>query len=269
LIPEMQAHAGAQGRRRRSGSAAAYVLLLLALAAGQALAEPSSPTPTAAVYDFTEPVTWEGRLVGRRAADAVFLALTEEGQWAQADRVTLQRMCEREGIGPPFGVGHLQMLGERLSAPLAVTGLVEVFEVNPTRGAVQATLLVELVEAIGGASLTSVRGVSSARRSEEEVEPLAVVADRALAEAAGDVARALTGFGRVVASVVMPLPDGRVVLEGPEKPPLSPGDKLLVMRGERALGVLQVATVQHTVIHATPLSGEGFAAGDRALLVAR
>jgi len=229
---------------------------------------PELPVPRAAVFDFTEPAEWPGRLIGRRAADAVFAALRESVRWRTVDRAAVLLACADEGLVPPFAVGHLQMLGERLGAPLAVAGLVQVCEVNAERRSAQVTLIAELVETLGGSSLASVRGVASAR-AEDEPLALAQVVDRALAEAAGDLVRALTNFEPAGGQVVTTLPDGRVVLDVPAEPEVRPGDTLLVLRGGEAAGALKVESVNLTVVHARPLAGEEFRGGERAVLVAR
>ncbi len=188
------------------------------------------------------------------------------------DRRVVMAACAEEALAPPFGVGHLQMLGERMRVPLAVTGLVRVCEVNPRRRAAQVTLVAELVETLGGNRLASARGVASARAEPGEVMSLGQLVDRALSEAAADVVRSLTDFDPAGGLVVATLPDGRVVLDAPEKPGLRTGDALLVYReAERGelVGVLQVQTVHLTVVHATPLAGEDFRHGDRAVLAAR
>lgn len=242
-----------------------------AAAAWCATDEPPPFVPRVAIFDFTDPSAWTGRMVGIRAADATFAALRATHRWELIDRSLVLHACRSEGLTPPFAVGHVQMIGERLQAPLAVTGLVEVCRVNPERRTAQVTVVAELIETLGGNSLASVRGVASARVGEEP-EALAQIVDRALMEAAGDLARALTGFDPAGAQVVMTLPDGRVVLDVPEGVGLRPGDVLLVCRGRErcdVVGALRVQTVNLTVVHARPLAGDDFEGGDRAILVAR
>ncbi len=241
---------------------------LVAVACGCGADEPVVSAPRVAVFDFTEPAERPGRLVGRRAADAVFAALGEVGWWQRVDRAAVLLACADEGLAPPFGVGYLQMLGERLRAPLAIVGLVQACRVNAAGRTAQVTLIAELVETLGGNSLASVRGVASAR-AENEPLALAQVVDRALTEAAGDLVRALTNFEPTGGQVVTVLPDGRVVLDVPEKPGVRPGDTLLVLRRGEAVGALKVETVHLTVTHAQTLTGEEFRGGDRAVLVAR
>ncbi|MEA3403236.1 MAG: hypothetical protein U9R79_18480 [Armatimonadota bacterium] len=260
---------GRQCRPRPWLRAAAAVVLagLCALA----WADDDVRRPRAAVYDFTDSGDWPGRLVGRRAADAVHAELAEAAPWELVDRGLVLRLCESEGLQPPFGVGYLQMLGERSRSPLAVTGLVRTCTVNERRGVAQVTVLAELIETIGGSSLASVRGVASARRKPGEVAAIGQVVDRALGEAAGDIVRSLTRFDPTQAPVVTVLPDGRVVIDGPEEPALRPGDVLLLYRGENgsAVGAVRVESVSLTVVHARPLTGYEPQAGDRGVLVAR
>ena len=251
-----------------------YVLALaaLGLASVSTADDAAGPyVPTVAVFPLTDPDEQPHRMVGRRACDAIHAALQAEGPWELADPAWLLRLSEAEGLLPPLAVGHLQMIGQRMRAPLAIGGLVESCVLNPERGVAQVTLAIELVETLGGSSLASARGVASAQR--EQGEPLDLALDRALSEAAADAARHLTAFDTASAVVVSTLPDGRVVMDGPLEPRIKPGTKLLVLRGgemtPQVIGAVQVKTSSLTVLHAEPLSGEGFFQGDRAVVVAR
>ncbi len=210
-------------------------------------------------------------MIGRRAGDAIYAALRPEGPWELVDPAWLLRLCEAEGLRPPLAVGHLQMIGQRMRAPLAIGGLVETCALNAERGVAQITLTIELVETLGGSSLASARGVASAQR--EQGEALEQALDRALTEAATDAVRRLTAFDAASAVVVSTLPDGRVILDGPIEPRIKPATKLLILRGGQAgpqvIGAVEVKTSSLSVLHAQPLSGEGFFQGDRAVVVAR
>ena len=258
--------------RALCGGAVAVALVLLALG-GAAFAqdEPQLPIPRVAVFPFMSPTDGPDRMIGRRAADATWLALRERGPWELVDPSWLLRLCETEDARAPFAVGYLQMLGHRAGAPLAVTGSVETLRVNVDRGVAQVTVGVELVETLGGTRLASARGVASATRAEGEVLGQAI--DRALMEAGADVALALTSFDLLSAVVVATLPDGRVMMDGPRDPRIRPGTKLLVYRAGRAgpevLGAVEVETSRVTVLHTKPLAGEDFRQGDRAVVVAR
>ena len=254
---------------RLAGLLTAIGALALAAFAAHAQAGAEVPRPRAAVFDFTDPAGWPGRLVGWRAAEAVHAALAEAGRWGLADRAVVVKACADEDLEPPYGVGYLQMLGARLGTPLAVTGLVEVCEVNPRRRAAQVTLVAELVETGEGASLRSVRGVAAAQAAHGEAVTLDELVDRALAQAAADVAQALANFEPAEGRIVTTLPDGRVVLDAPERPGMRPGDVLLVFAGERSAGLLRVQSMTLTVVHARVVSGERFHGGQRAVLVAR
>ena len=185
--------AGAPRHRPRSTGSALRLpgilvaLVALALSGGPACAQSGAqgPRPRASVFDFTEPAGWPARLVGWRAAEALHAALTEADRWDLADRAVIVKACAEQGLEPPLGVGYLQMLWDRLGTPLAVTGLVEVCEVNPVRRVAQVTLVAELAETGGGASLRSVRGVAAAPAARDEVVALDQLVDRALAQAAG------------------------------------------------------------------------------------
>lgn len=243
-------------------------LTVMVAAAALADDEPPVPVPRVAVYDFTDRTDCAGRLAGRRAADAVACALGDAGRWEVVDRGRLLRECGREQLRPPLGVGYLQMLGDRLGAPLALTGRVEVCALNRRRGAAQVTLVAELLETLGGGSLASVRGVASARRTEEPAA-LGEILDRALVGAAAEVVSALSRFEPTSAPVTTVLPDGRAMLDGPEEPPLRAGDEMVVYTGEKPVAVIAVESVRLTVVHARTMAGEVPRMGGRAVLVNR
>ncbi len=249
------------------------ILLALALCAGASLAADEAPelVPRAAVFPFTAPLDIPDRMIGRRAGAAVHEALAAQAPWRMVEQGWLLRLCEQEDARAPFAVGYLQMLGQRMDAPLAVAGMVDECELNRERGVAQVTIVVELVETVGGASLASERGVASATR--EEGETLGQALDRALSEAAGNAARKLTSFDSLEAVIVTTLPDGRVVLDGPREPRIKPGAKVLVLQGDpetpQAVGTLEVRSSDLTVLHAKPLSGDDFRQGQKAVVVTR
>jgi hypothetical protein len=249
--------------------ALAIATLIALTAATGALAADEAPqlTPRAAVFPFADPVEQPDRMIGRRASDAAWAALTEQAPWELVDPTWLLRLCEAENARAPFAVGYLQMLGQRASAPLAVTGSIEECAINFKRGVAQVTVGMHLVETLGGVKLASGRGVASAKREDGEVLGQAI--DRALIEACGDASRELTSFDPLTAVVVTALPDGRVMMDGPREPRIKPGAKMLVFRGDELIGAVEVKTSRVTVLHAQPISGEDFVQGDRAVFVAR
>lgn len=253
--------------RTTSRALLAALALVAAIPAVSAQPERATPAPRVAVFPFTAPGELTQRMVGRRASAAAHAALAQSGPWEIVEPAWLLRLCEAENARAPFAVGYLQMLGQRARAPLAITGSVENCQVNPDRGTAQVTVAIDLVETLNGARLASSRGVASAKRADAEVLGQAV--DRALTEAAADAVREITSFDPLAAMVVTTLPDGRVMLDGPQEPRIKPGAKLLVFRNSEPVGSLEVKTSKLTVLHARPLAGEDFRQGDRAVVVAR
>lgn len=259
------------GRSCRLGSAAVIALICLGATGLASADDPGAIVPRVAVFEFAEPDESSNRMVGRRAADATWLALHSEGVWELVESEWLRRTCEEAQASPPFGLGYLQMLGDRVRAALAIAGQVQVCELDVERGTAQVTLTAELIETLGGESLAAYRGVASSRR--EPGEMLDHALDRALTEAAANLARSFASFHPAAAIVLATLPDGRVMLDGPAEPAVQPGAKLLVYRASRAgtvvSGSLEVKTSQLSVLHAVQLSGEKPVQGDRAVVVAR
>ena len=159
-----------------------------------------------------------------------FAEAREAGQWQLIERPDLMRQCASEDVRAPFGIGYLQMFGRRLNAPLAVCGLVQNLVVNETRGSAQVTLVGELIETIDGNSLASVRAVGSASRDGDETVALDKIIDRALVEATGDLALALSAFDAWHTTVVTGLSPTSAMLNTPADTDVQPGTKLLVFR---------------------------------------
>lgn len=224
-------------------STLAWPVALLCLCGGAQSAD--LPAVRVAVYDFAEPGDYGGHLVGRRAAEAVQVALAATGAWELVDRGALLRACAAEGAEAPFGVGYLQMFGRRLDASLALAGLTETCAVNPGQGTAQVTLVAELIEAIGGEGLGLFRGVGSSSRGAEEAVTLDEVLDRALTEAAGNLVVHLTSFNAWSTTVTARMGEDQVLMQPRAEPQVALGEKAIVCRrGPEAWTLVAVVEVQ-------------------------
>ncbi len=254
-------------------------LTLMLVAAGAASGAHAqtvdAPEIYAAVYDFAEPSGFAGRMIGLRAAEALQSALAEAGQWQLIERPALMRQCASEDVRAPFGIGYLQMFGRRLNAPLAVCGLVQNLVVNETRGSAQVTLVGELIETIDGNSLASVRAVGSASRDGDEAVAFDEIIDRALVEATGDLALALSAFDAWGTTVVTGLSPTSAILNTPADTDVQPGTKLLVFRpaggGWSIVAAAQLLRGDKNTMRVKVLTqaAEALKAGDVAVAVAR
>jgi len=252
------------------------VWMLTALAAVSSCYGQQQPTPTvrAAVYDFTEPRQYEGHIVGRRAAEAVYALMADKGRWEMVARPLLLRLCEAEGAFAPYGIGYVQMFGDRLDAPLAVCGLVQNCIVNPERGSAQVTLVGELIETLEGNSLQSTTTVGSSERGAGEAVALDEVVDRALVQAAEDLVAAMCNFEPLTTLVMAEVTATKVLLDAGTKAGLRPGAKMLAYRrdgdGWKVVGALQVESATEDMAHAmVTTEAEAIRPNDRAVLVAR
>ena len=241
----------------------AHWLLVAVCAAGwctqAAVAQPDqTPTVRVAVYDFTEPDDYEGHLVGRRAAEGTQVALAAAGLWDLVERPVLLHECAAENLTAPFGVGYLQMLGRKLNASLAVTGLVQTCAVNPDRGTAQVTLKCELIEAIGGEGLGWFSGVGSAKRGDGEAATVEEIVDRALIEAAGNVAASLMSMNQWATSVMARMDNGQLMMQPVAEPRIAAGEKAIVCRlapdGWRLIAVIEVQRADDTSVRARVVS---------------
>ncbi len=260
----------------RTVSAWLTVMLVAAGGATGAQAQTAdAPEVYAAVYDFAEPSGYGGRMIGLRAAEALHSALAEAGPWRLIKRPDLLRQCASEDVRAPFGVGYLQMFGRRLNAPLAVCGLVQNLVVNATRGSAQVTLVGELIETSDGNSLASVRAVGSALRDGDATVALDELIARALVEATGDLALALSAFDAWTTTVVTGLSPTSAMLNTPADTDVQPGTKLLVFRpaggGWSIVAAAQALRGDKNTIRVKILTeaAEALKPGDVAVAVAR
>lgn len=253
----------------------AVILIAVGAASSVHAQTVDAPKVYAAVYDFAEPSGYGGRMIGLRAGEALHSALADGGPWQLIKRPDLIRQCAAENVRAPFGVGYLQMFGRRLNAPLAVCGLVQNLVVNETRGSAQVTLVGELIETIDGNSLASVRAVGSASRDGDEAVALDEIIDRALVEATGDLALALSAFDAWSTTVVTGLSPTSAILNTPADTDVQPGTKLLVFRpaggGWSIVAAAQVLRGDKNTIRVKILTqaAEALKTGDVAVAVAR
>jgi len=250
-------------------------VLAALVAAGVCYAQrPAEPIVQVAVYDFIEPGGYAGHMIGRRAAEALYGLMLAQRRWEVVDREVLLRQCAAEHVAPPYAVGYLQMFGHRLDAPLALCGAVQNCIVNPQRGSAQVTLVGELTETMDGNSLQSITTVGSYVRGRGETIPLDEVVDRALTQAAEDLAAAFCNFDPVTAPVMADVAERKLLLDAGTKAGLTPRAKMLAYRqaanGWSLIAVLQVESLTEDIAHARVVAQkEDVRPNDRAVLIAR
>ncbi|MCD6361596.1 MAG: hypothetical protein J7M38_12135, partial [Armatimonadetes bacterium] len=123
----------------------------------------------------------------------------------------------------------------------------------------QVTLVCELIEAIGGESLGSFKAVGSSARGRDEVVTLEEIVDRALIEAAGNMAEKLTSFNAWSTTVMARLAEDQVMLQPLEDVEIEVPEKAIVCRrtpeGWRLIAVVEVRQANANSIHARVVSG--------------
>lgn len=198
-------------------------IVLLFLPALPALAQDAYQPPVA-VLDFNDMSAYSGHLLGRRAADSVFLALKDGGGWTLIERRTVRQECHKLELEPPFAVGHLQQVAHLVGAHLAVSGLVKSCTVTAARASV--VLVVEVVDLPSGeiASRASCEGSAPAKPD----QPIDLMVDRALAAAAANGAQRLGDFPRVMAAVALGAGGDALTLNAGSQTGVTAGLKLLV-----------------------------------------
>jgi hypothetical protein len=160
--------------------------------------------PGAAVLVFNNLSTYSGYLLGRRAADQLALDLGATGQWRVVDRARTDEACQQRELRPPYAVAYMQAVGHALGTEVIFTGTVQKVEIDPVRGGVKVTILVEAFDQISGQSILATLASGEARANEEQAVPTDIVVNYALARACNEAAKAAEPVNTISGAVADP-----------------------------------------------------------------
>jgi hypothetical protein len=229
--------------------------------------------PRIAVLELHNHSDYQGHMMGRRAAEALQIALESIGRWELIERAQVRQQCREMDLQPPFAVGYQQALAHRLGADMTITGFIEQVRISPGDGTVIIRLALDIVDRICGQSVASLQTQGSARRVETNPRPTDAIVSMALAATcrqAADIAGTVPVYSAVVADVSA----GTVSLGSVQPTPAIIGDRLLLYRrttepvGHRLVGVLMVKAVQRERVQAAVMGKAGdLYTGDTAVCV--
>lgn len=252
-----------------------WVLFTSALSVGMAVARGDDVPlrPRLAVLELHNRSDYRGHMIGRRAADALYVALRTEGRWDLLERTEVRRACRDMDLEPPFAVGYQQALGHRLGADVILTGHVEEVRISAGDGTVTVGLTVDFADRICGQSIMPLRVSGSARRADAGPRPTDATVSEALDRACQQVA-AMTRTVPKYAAQVESVSANELSLEAGRGALVSVEDRLLLYRltteqvSARLVGVLMVRRVEGIRAQATILGkAEDIYTGDIAVCV--
>ncbi|KPJ64125.1 hypothetical protein AMK68_02260 [candidate division KD3-62 bacterium DG_56] len=272
---------GAWGRLLAVGTCFTFVMttLLASLAVAPPTAqaqigglEPTvKPPPRAAVVEFKAP---PGAMLGRRAADAVSVALRDMemrgAPYAPEPADAVATALQELGLAPPLEREGQQQLGEQLAVKWVISG--EVRQANVARGKAEVDLLVTVLSVESGDYATGalVRAsspVPPGYRGDHDI-----LIDKALATAARDATR-LAAAGKIPeATVLMVFGRNDVQLSAGKPAGLLRGMRLALLRlveGHwRRVGTLEVTrSGNHDASAAIIAAPRGIQTNDRVMAI--
>jgi len=221
-----------QGTEWQPYSAEAAKVRIIALAAMLAVvpcwgADDGAWQVPVAVFDFNNLCTYRGHMLGRRAADALHVALADAQRWRLVPRRDIRLQCRKLSLKPPFAVGYLQQVAHLVGAHLAISGTVTDCRLDAEGWAVVA-LSTEMIDIVSGEAAASFAVTGRARH--RAGQPADITVDHALAQAGAQAAEKLLDFAALYISVQGRSGRDVVFLKSDANGRLVPGLRLLVYR---------------------------------------
>jgi len=219
--------------------------------------------PRLAAMQFHDYSAYRGHLLGRRAADALYVALEATGRWRLLEPSAVRQACADMHLTPPFAVGYQQALGYRLNADVIVTGRVEGVRISPAEGTVTINLVLDFVDRVCGQSIMPLQISGSSRRADGGPRPTDIIVSEALADACSRIV-AIVQTVPACAAKVVDTSGTQLTLEPLTEVPLTGGDRLLLYRangdeqaGPKLVALLMVKRAEAGRITATVLDRIG------------
>jgi hypothetical protein len=265
---------GCRMGHRRSWLLALFVGFALLLGASSLQAQGKKRILEVAILDFNNLSKYEGKMVGRRAADAVAMSLTTVAgdYFTILSRADLENKMEAEGISYPLDKVDMVRLGRDLGLDGIITGTVIQVEISHSNGATQAAAQVacqmfdiSTEEPITGAVAT---GKSSPKY--DYTGDIDILVDEALNKAAFQIAQQFVSFAvrGVPEFTILTTMGDEVLLNAGSRQGIKVGMEMVVLRGGEKVGRIKVKEVTLTDATATILEApRGIQGGDKVRIV--
>lgn len=248
--------------------------LLVCAVASVATVEAQEPTVTGkaipiVVGDFVNRSSYGGEALGRGAADALALAMTEIGTFEPLSRTEVDQALARLGFTVPLTKTAESRLGQELKVDYVASGIInDVYFQNVAGGRVAVADLT--VTVLGVASSDYLNGARVSRQSTPRpgyAADDAELVDEALTLATYSAVRAIIKPTLPVATIISSTPSDAYLNAG-SRAGLKEGMELVVMRFGERVGRLRVIEVEPTNATASITANyRGVTVGDTALPV--
>lgn len=227
-----------------------------------------------AVLDFNNKSDYQGKMVERRAADAVAMSLTSTAYdyYMVLPRSDLQKEMETLGLSSQLDKVDMIKLGRNLGLDGVITGTVVQVQVAKSEGATQAAVMlacqmldISTEEPITGTVIT---GKSSPKY--DYTGDIDILVDEALNKAAFQITQHFISFAvrGVPEFTILTTIGSEALLNAGSRQGLKEGMEMVVLRKGEKVGRIQVKEVTPTDATATIIEApQGLQGGDKARVV--
>jgi hypothetical protein len=200
--------------------------------------------PQLAVLDFANDSSYGGPDVGRTAADALVVELSESGKYDVLDRSEVNQGLNNLGLTPPLDTIDIQRLGKQLQADAIVTGEVLAVSRADSGKQVQAVVVVRMTDANNGELINGslARGTSTPRDGTVADDDMLV--NEAIGKAMFAAVRQMTNYNLPNAAVLTNEGPDTVLLNKGSRDGLTVGLSMIVGRGDQTVGEIKVTDVE-------------------------
>lgn len=261
------------GKSVASFAILAYFIVALCLTSFiPANAQPPKKILEVAIVDFDNLSKYDGKVLGRRAADAVALALsTMEEYYLIVPRDELEREVQAQGLAYPLDKTDLLLLGRALGLDGIIIGNVVAVEIK--RGeATQAGVTVacqmldiSTEEPITGALVTATSSPKYDYKGEDDI-----LVDEALNKAAYQISKQFLSFAvrGIPEYAILTTIGNEVLINAGSRQGIKEGMQMVVLRRGEKVGRVKVKEVTLTDATATILEApRGIQSGDKVRVV--
>ncbi|MGC9003553.1 MAG: hypothetical protein ACP5KZ_02485, partial [bacterium] len=227
-----------------------------------------------AILDFNNQSKYGGKMVGRRAADAVALSLTSVAgdYYTVLSRADLEKEMEAEGLSYPLDKVDMVRLGRTLGLDGIITGTVLQVEISRSNGATQAGVMVacQMLDISTEEPITGAVATGKSSPKYDYSGDIDILVDEALNKAAYQIAQQFISFAvrGVPEFTILTTMGDEVLLNAGSRQGIKVGMEMVVLRRGEKVGRIRVKEVTLTDATATIVEApRGIQGGDKARIV--
>lgn len=227
-----------------------------------------------AILDFKNISDYQGKMVERRAADAIAMSLTTTAgdYYTVLSRSELQRQMDTLGLTLPLDKVDMVRLGRSLGLDGIITGTVIQVQVARSNGATQAgvTLACQMLDISTEEPITGTVITGKSSPKYDYIGDVDILVDEAINKAAYQIAQHFVSFAvrGVPEFTILTTMAGEVLLNAGSRQGIKQGMEMVVLRRGEKVGRIRVKEVTLTDATATIIEApRGIQGGDKARIV--